>query len=229
MIPRLVRMVFEGVASRVAPVWGKETHELHYWRSVRQREGTMGNRHYERFYTAHFGLALSFYNGKRVMDIGCGPRGSLEWAKGAARRVGLDPLAEQYLKLGADKHEMEYCASPSEKMPFPDASFDVVASFNSIDHVADLEQTILEIKRVCRPGGLLLLLTEVGHKPTPTEPQSFAWEFPRRFEPEFRILKERHYEKRGDGMYNSIDENIPYDHADNTERYGILSVMYERA
>ena len=30
-------------------------------------------------------------------DIGCGPRGSLEWATMAAERVGLDPPVNKYL------------------------------------------------------------------------------------------------------------------------------------
>ena len=29
-------------------------------------------------------------SGMRVLDVGCGPRGSLEWATMAARRVGID-------------------------------------------------------------------------------------------------------------------------------------------
>ena len=66
-----------------------------------------------------FDLEPSFYEGKRILDIGCGPCGSLEWADMAAERVGLDPLVPQSMELGAKKHEMTYVAAPSEKIPFP--------------------------------------------------------------------------------------------------------------
>jgi len=55
-----------------------------------------------------------------ALDIGCGPRGSLEWADMTKERYGLDPLANEYLKLGADKHKMKYVASGAEKIPFED-------------------------------------------------------------------------------------------------------------
>src|SRR4029079_10710133 len=100
------------------------------------------------FYTSHFGLSASDYAGKRILDIGCGPRGSLEWADMTAERVGLDPLADEYLKLGAKNHKMSYVAAPSEKIPFPDGHFDVVCSFNSLDHVDDIPTTINKIIRV---------------------------------------------------------------------------------
>ena len=116
------------------------------------------------------------YRGKAVLDIGCGPRGSLEWADEASRRVGLDPLADDYRELGTDAHAMKYVAAGSEAMPFADGEFDVVTSINSLDHVDDLERTASEIKRVTRPGGHLVLAVEVGHDPTWTEPQSLSWD-----------------------------------------------------
>src|SRR5689334_15301113 len=81
----------------------KQWHELRFWRQRYDSEGrALTNEHYEKYYTTFFGLDHEFYRGKRVIDIGCGPRGSLEWADMTAERIGLDPLANEYLKLGAD-------------------------------------------------------------------------------------------------------------------------------
>jgi SAM-dependent methyltransferase len=206
----------------------KEAAELSYWKGRKDAEGRLSNAHYEPFYTTHFGLPPAFYAGKKVLDIGCGPRGSLEWADMAAERVGLDPLAEEYLKLGAAAHKMRYVAAPSEAIPFPDAHFDVVCSFNPLDHVADLDRTVAEIARVVCPGGLFLLLTDVNHPPTVCEPISYSWDVLDRFRPFFVVLEERRYEKRGKGMYDSIREDIPYDPGDATPRYGILSAKLQR-
>lgn len=148
----------------------KGLHELSYWTGRKQAEGTLANGHYEHFYTRHFGLDKAAYDGAVILDIGCGPRGSLEWATNAGRRFGVDPLANDYLMLGAIDHGMRYLCAPSERIPVPDGYCDAVFSFNSLDHVEDVERTLREIARITRPGGVFLLLVEVNHEPTPCEP-----------------------------------------------------------
>jgi SAM-dependent methyltransferase len=207
----------------------KRDAELAFWRDRQAEEQTLRHTHYRRFYRTHFGLDESSYAGKRVLDIGCGPRGSLEWAEMALERVGLDPLAEEYMELGARDHAMSYVASGSEAIPFPDGHFDVVCSFNSLDHVDDLDRTIAEICRVVAVGGLFLLLVDVNHEPTPCEPITFSWDIVERFTPVLRPLRVERYEKSAPGIYASVDAAIPYDDADETERYGVLSAMFVKA
>jgi ubiquinone/menaquinone biosynthesis C-methylase UbiE len=167
------------------------------------------NHWYRDGFTAAFGIDESFYAGKRLLDIGCGPRGSLEWATMASERVGIDPLAKDYERLNGGLHDMTYVASRSEKMPFPDGHFDVVSSFNSLDHVDDLDATIDEIARVTVPGGTFLLMTNVNHSPTRTEPQAFSWDVLQRFR-DFEVIEERRLES-GAGIYSDAIENVPYD------------------
>ena len=119
-----------------------------------RKETTLGHGHYAHFYTTHFGFEEEYYRGKRVLDIGCGPRGSLEWAAMAEERVGLDPLADSYRELGTDAHAMDYCCAPAEKIPYPDGHFDVVCSFNSLDHVDDRRRDRLRVGQVVRMNGL---------------------------------------------------------------------------
>jgi ubiquinone/menaquinone biosynthesis C-methylase UbiE len=195
---------------------------------VHSTEGRLGNSHYERFFTTHFGLTPEFYAGKRVLDIGCGPRGSLEWAVMASERIGLDPLAEDYLRFGTATHGMTYVSAPAEGMPFPGRYFDVITSFNSLDHVNDLECAVNEIKRVAAPGGLFLLLTDVNHEPTVCEPISFSWNIVDQFAPEFVAVTERRFEKNEPGIYASADAGVPYRETDETPRYGVLSAKLVR-
>lgn len=206
----------------VAPDSEKGAGELAYWKKCRKEEGRLDNSWYERFYTAQFGLSYQYYQGKRILDIGCGPRGSLEWAWMARRRVGLDPLAEEYLQLGASVHAMEYVSAGAERMPFPNESFDVVCSFNSLDHVDDPHSVISEIKRVTAVGGLLLLMVDIHRRPTRQEPIVLPWDIDRHFQPEFQYQIMRHLEKGEHGLYQSVEVGIPFDHSDPTDRYGIL-------
>jgi ubiquinone/menaquinone biosynthesis C-methylase UbiE len=202
--------------------------ELEYWEKRVRDEGTLKNDHYQHFYTEFFGLTKEDYRGKSVLDIGCGPRGSLEWADMASRRVGLDPLADEYLKLGADKHAMEYVASGSEHMPFETGAFDIVCSFNSLDHVADLDQVIREIIRVVKPNGLFLLITDVNHDPKPAEPTCFSWDIVDRFTAHFDLEQVGHWEKSKNGIYQSLLAPKPYSHDDLSKRYGILTARLRR-
>ena len=208
----------------------KAVHELAYWRERKAAHGDLeqSNAHYRWAFTEYFGLPLEFYDGKRVLDVGCGPRGSLEWADRAAERVGLDPLADEYKRLHSSQHSMAYVAAGMEAIPFPDAHFDVVSSFNSLDHVDDLDAAIAELTRVTKPGGLLLLLTDVGHEPTPTEPQSYSWDVLDCFNHHWRLLERRDYERPGDNMLDNLLGGSAFDHGDPRPRPGLLSARLER-
>lgn len=206
----------------------KSAHELEFWRGVKSKSTVLRNRWFEGLFTTTFGLDHAFYEGKRLIDIGCGPRGSLEWADMARERVGLDPLAEKYRELGTDQHKMRYVTAGSESIPFPDGHFDVVSTFNSLDHVDDLDATLGELCRVLKPGGTLLLISEVNHEPTPTEPISFSWDILASFPPELAVKKEMHFERSREGVYQSL-KGPGYDHTNPLKRPGVLVARLDKA
>ena len=190
----------------------KESAELGFWRDRLAAEGTLGNAHYERLFTEMFDVPRSFFSGKRILDLGCGPRGSLEWATDARTRVGLDPLADRYRELGTGQHSMRYVNASAEDMPFDDASFDVVTSLNSLDHVDDLDSVLREIGRVTAPGGSFLLEVETGHDPTPSEPISVDADVLDRLAPWFEATGQRHFEMPGDHfVHDAYWRGGPYD------------------
>ena len=203
----------------------KEKAEMQYWVEQYSKEGKLFNLHYERFYTEHFGLSKEFYDGKRILDIGCGPRGSLEWADGALARVGIDPLANNYLKMGISDLKMLFIHSVAEKIPFPNNYFDIISSFNSLDHVRSLDTVISQIKKKLKKNGFFLLLTDVNHDPTPAEPTCFSWDIVNKFYPEFDLLDERHYEK-ANGIYQSITDGVQYNQNNHQKRSGVLSAKF---
>jgi 2-polyprenyl-3-methyl-5-hydroxy-6-metoxy-1,4-benzoquinol methylase len=178
--------------AKILPGVAKRRAELRFWRGRYATEhGRLGNSHYEPLYTTVFGLTKEDYRGKRVLDIGCGPRGSLEWADVALQRVGLDPLADDYRReLGTARHQMEYRSSGSEKIPFGNAHFDVVTCLNALDHVDDIAAAIREIKRVTKPGGLFLLSVETDHPPTAAEPVTVDDSVLATFAPQFSVQSE---------------------------------------
>jgi len=169
----------------------KEFSEWLFWKYKHLKERELSNKHYRFFYTDYFGLGEKDFENKRIMDIGCGPRGSLEWAKNAERRIGLDPLAEKYKKLNDQNHEMEYVKAYAENIPFEDDYFDFITSFNSLDHVEDLDLSCIEIERCLKPGGIFLLIVDIHPYATFTEPQRMNWNFVEEYFPNLKILEKR--------------------------------------
>jgi len=213
---------------RAAKRFAKRREELAYWRERHAAEGGLRGDQYERFFTDWFGLTRADYEGGRVLDIGCGPRGSLDWADMAAERVGLDPLAEEYVRLRGGERGMRFVAGVAEAIPFPDAHFDVVASFNSLDHVDDVEHAVEEITRVARPGATLLLVTDVGHEPTFTEPQSFGWDVLGRFRPAWEIEREERFLRVEANMLETLEAAIAFDPAQHGGEVGTLAARLRR-
>lgn len=206
----------------------KAASELRFWQERRAAEGRLANEHYVSLYTVQFGLDRSFFAGKSILDIGCGPRGSLEWATEATERVGLDPLADDYRQLGIDDHAMTYVSSGAERIPFADGHFDVVTSLNSLDHVDDVEATLQEIARVVRAGGAFLLEVEVGHEPTPTEPISIWFDVLDDLAQWFDLVTERRFEMpQGHFVHTAWSKGVPF-REDEGRHAGVLVAHLQR-
>jgi SAM-dependent methyltransferase len=93
----------------------------------------------------------------RVLDIGAGAGRvtQMNFRGLAARVVGLDP--DEAVRGNPFVDEAHVAAA--ERLPFPDASFDLVFSDNVFEHVADPEAIFAEVHRVLAPGGFFLMKT----------------------------------------------------------------------
>lgn len=145
-------------------------------------------------------------------------------------RIGIDPLIHDYYKLngGTLQHKMKYVCANSENMPFPNETFDYIFSLNSLDHVDDLDETISEIKRVLKIGGLFSCLVDANHDPTPCEPISIDFNLKEKFFPEFELLTEIAYESVHHGMKKNLNEELFYDWDNPTKRGAILFIKLKK-
>jgi SAM-dependent methyltransferase len=138
-----------------------------------------------------------FFEGKVVADIGPGPLGFPD-ACPARISFGVEPLAARLAEAGlllANSNAI-YLPVGAERVPLLSGTLDVVLARNSLDHVDDPEATLAEAQRMLRPGGTLILLFDVGHPPTTTEPHSLTVERVRVALSKMRITHEQLTDER---------------------------------
>lgn len=91
----------------------------------------------------------------RVLDAGCGTGGTTIDLADLGSVTGLDFSAEA-LQYAASRGLTRLVRGSIERLPFPDAAFDVWTSLDVLYHraVQDEEAALKEGRRVLRPGGL---------------------------------------------------------------------------
>jgi GT2 family glycosyltransferase/SAM-dependent methyltransferase len=107
-----------------------------------------------------YALALDFVAGKSVLDIAFGEGyGAALMARVAARVVGVDisPASVEHARQSYYYENLEFLVGACESVPLPDASVDIVTSFETIEHHDRHEEMMSEIKRVLKPGGILVI------------------------------------------------------------------------
>lgn len=100
--------------------------------------------------------------GAHVLDAGCGD-GTLVCAMSSlgAEVTGVDPDSAMLATARAHAHkagiEARFLEGRVERLPFPDAAFDVVTAVRVLCFVPDAGGAVRELARVLRPGGRLVL------------------------------------------------------------------------
>jgi ubiquinone/menaquinone biosynthesis C-methylase UbiE len=109
-------------------------------------------------------FATQFTVDKEVLDIACGSGyGShLLLVEGKSKTiVGVDIAKEtvDYCKEKYKSEKLSFVVGSCEEIPLPDKSFDVVVSFETIEHINNHAGFLKEIKRVLRANGILVMST----------------------------------------------------------------------
>jgi ubiquinone/menaquinone biosynthesis C-methylase UbiE len=108
-------------------------------------------------------LLPSLRPGQSLLDVGCGPGTiTLDFARTVAPGpvLGIDP-AEEPLVAAREQAASEGLTSVRFEvadvyaLDLPDDSFDVVHAHQVLQHLADPVAALREMRRVCRPGGLV--------------------------------------------------------------------------
>ena len=147
--------------------------------------------HYHRYL-----LAREFCRGRDVLDVAAGEGyGTALLSQVAATTVGveLDQASVDAAQREFGRPNLRYLQGDARALPLDDASIDVVVSFETLEHLAEQDHFLTEIRRVLRPDGLLMISTPdrdvyspIGQPPNPYHVLELT-------RPEFQRLLERHF------------------------------------
>ena len=104
--------------------------------------------------------------GESVLDVGCGEqplRPLIEGLGGIYTGVDVGQNLRGTVDVVAD----------ITRVPLPDNSFGVVLCTEVLEHIADTGAALTELKRLCRPGGAIILTTPFMY-PLHEEPYDFV-------------------------------------------------------
>jgi SAM-dependent methyltransferase len=168
LIPVYVRYLYDSVSGSVATEAAqRESHLARAEARYREEQRVP--------YGAYFGgRDLSPYlRGKDVLDFG-------SFAGGMARMIvekyqparitGVDVESEDVIaaRVFFEEHHLNgrFTVYPGDILPFGNAEFDTIYTFDVFQHVADLATSVRECFRVLRPGGQLLVVFPSFYHPT---------------------------------------------------------------
>jgi SAM-dependent methyltransferase len=104
--------------------------------------------------------ALGLPTNARVLDAPCGDgEVAILLAKESLEVSGVDIVDELSGEARAVLGERFRVADLTAKLPWPDASFDLVVSIEGIEHLENAFAFVREMHRLCRPGGIFILST----------------------------------------------------------------------
>ncbi len=134
-------------------------------------EPTLARKMYQE-HLARYEFASALTVGAKVLDVGCGVGyGARHLVEKGARSVkAIDIAAEaiEHARHAFAHPNIDYDILSASDMDFEQA-FDVVTCFELIEHVADQERVIANIRRALRHDGVLLISTPRPHESARSE------------------------------------------------------------
>jgi SAM-dependent methyltransferase len=173
-----------------------------------------------------------------ILENGCGVGMYVEHlAPFGGKIFGLEYDFERAAQAGA--RSVGIVNAAGERLPYPDASFDLILSHEVLEHVADDAQAVREMVRVIRPGGRMVIF--VPNRGYPFETHGIYWRdkysfgnkffvnyLPRvwrdRLAPHVRVYSRRDLENLFDGLpVKFVERTVVFGAYDNIiARFGVF-------
>jgi SAM-dependent methyltransferase len=113
-------------------------------------------------HAARYVFALDYVKDRSVLDIACGTGYGMAFLKRDAESVtgvDVDIEAAREALSECDTDKTRVLLGDGTNLPFNDASFDVITSFETLEHLHARGNFLAELRRVLKPRGTLILST----------------------------------------------------------------------
>jgi SAM-dependent methyltransferase len=141
-------------------------------------------------------VAREWCRGKDVLDVASGEGyGTAMLAQVARTAVGVDLAADAVAHAtGAYVADnLRFLTGDARALPADDAAFDIVVSFETIEHFREQTQFLEEVRRVLRPGGLFIVSTPDRDNYSPAETPANPYHAQELTGTEFETLLRPHF------------------------------------
>jgi lipopolysaccharide biosynthesis protein/ubiquinone/menaquinone biosynthesis C-methylase UbiE len=160
-------------------------------RFLPQFKGIIELEHYHRYFMAQEVVAS-----KDVLDIASGEGfGSAILSRTARSVIGVDISTDavEHARSYYTQGNLRFIHGSATEIPIPEASADVVVSFETIEHLIEHDKMMSEIKRVLRPDGCLIISSP--NKAIYTDRANYTNRFHLRelYTPDFMALVSRYF------------------------------------
>jgi ubiquinone/menaquinone biosynthesis C-methylase UbiE len=156
----------DALLAEIRDYWNLHIHDLEITTQLVGTAGFFQELAEYRFEKLHYlpqVIDFSAYQGKQLLEVGCGVGIDLvRFARAGAIVTGVD-LAEVAIDLARENFAQEGLAANvqtmnGETLQFEDSSFDVVYAHGVLQYTADAQKMINELHRVLRPSGEAILM-----------------------------------------------------------------------
>jgi 2-polyprenyl-3-methyl-5-hydroxy-6-metoxy-1,4-benzoquinol methylase len=110
---------------------------------------------------ARYIFAAGYVEGGGILDLGCGAGYGLDFlSRRSASAVGVDISSSALIFAKRSyKGNFEISLQDASSLGFRDDTFDIVVSFEVIEHLRRVQSYLSDVRRVLKPGGLFIVST----------------------------------------------------------------------
>ncbi|MDD4900600.1 MAG: methyltransferase domain-containing protein [Patescibacteria group bacterium] len=112
----------------------------------------------EEYYREFIKFVMHYLGRGNILDLGCGTGQSSYYLAQAGFDVTGFDLSSRFISYAREKYQdIKFKQGDVEKSGFLDNSFDAVVAYNTLEHFADPEKSLIEMARIVKGGGLVII------------------------------------------------------------------------
>lgn len=144
-------------------------------------------------------FAAQFAENKTLLDVACGSGYGSSYLKGNAKKVvggDISKPAIQYATSHYRKDGLHFLLLDAQQLPFPNSTFDLIVSMETVEHLPEYEQFLIECQRVLKEAGVFVCSTPNKAILSPrTNKPHISTHFKEFYPQEFYHLLKRYFEQ----------------------------------